>query len=75
LAACVPTSCSKHPVPADEPVRVAAVADLFFAFGELGAAFEKATGRRVVMQVPPARSFAGMSRRAARAKPRERILG
>jgi molybdate transport system substrate-binding protein len=40
--------CSR-PVPGgDEPVRVAAAADLAFAFKDIGAAYERATGRKVV---------------------------
>jgi molybdate transport system substrate-binding protein len=46
-AACLATGCSKHAGPEGEPLRVAAAADLSFAFVEIGAAFEKATGRRV----------------------------
>jgi molybdate transport system substrate-binding protein len=47
-AAYLATSCSRHPSPAGEPLRVAAASDLLFAFEEVGAAFEKATGRRAV---------------------------
>ena len=46
-AACLATSCSRHASPRDEPVRVAAAADLLFAFREVGAGFERTTGRRV----------------------------
>jgi len=46
-AACLATSCSRHPSPHTEPVRVAAAADLLFAFREVGAGFERTTGRRV----------------------------
>jgi molybdate transport system substrate-binding protein len=45
LAALV--GCAKKPA-ADEPLRVAAAADLAFAFKDVGAAYEKATGRAVV---------------------------
>jgi molybdate transport system substrate-binding protein len=41
-------ACSKQAAPEDEPLRVAAAADLSFAFKELGTAYEKATGRKVV---------------------------
>src|SRR5579864_5698728 len=47
-AACLATGCSRHAKPDDEPLRVAAAADLSFAFREIGAAFEKATGRSVL---------------------------
>jgi molybdate transport system substrate-binding protein len=46
-AAYLATSCARHATPPDEPVRVAAAADLLFAFREVGVGFEKATGRRV----------------------------
>jgi molybdate transport system substrate-binding protein len=39
--------CHKAPAPA-EPLKVAAAADLSFAFKDLGAAYEKKTGRPVV---------------------------
>jgi molybdate transport system substrate-binding protein len=42
------TSCSKPAQPGDEPVRVAAAADLSFAFEEIGMAYERATGTKVV---------------------------
>ncbi len=47
-AAYLATGCSRRANPDDEPLRVAAAADLSFAFEEIGAAFEKATGRKVV---------------------------
>jgi molybdate transport system substrate-binding protein len=41
--------CSKHPSSASqESVKVAAAADLSFAFKDVGDAYEKATGRKVV---------------------------
>lgn len=40
--------CGRSPAPAAEPVKVAAAADLSFAFKEVGAAYEKKTGRPVV---------------------------
>jgi molybdate transport system substrate-binding protein len=46
-AACLATSCSRQTSLPAEPVRVAAAADLLFAFKEIGAGFEKRTGRRV----------------------------
>jgi molybdate transport system substrate-binding protein len=39
--------CSKPPPAADEPLKVAAAADLSVAFEEVGAAFEKKTGKKV----------------------------
>ncbi len=39
--------CHKHDAPGVEPLRVAAAADLSFAFREVGAAFEKETGEPV----------------------------
>src|SRR5258708_2449290 len=47
-AACLATGCSKQAKSDDGPLRVAAAADLSFAFKEIGAAFERATGRSVV---------------------------
>jgi molybdate transport system substrate-binding protein len=47
-AACLVTGCAKHVSAETEPLRVAAAADLSFAFSEIGAAFERATGRSVV---------------------------
>jgi molybdate transport system substrate-binding protein len=41
-------ACHKHDAPSAEPLRVAAAADLSFAFKDLGAAFEKETGEPVV---------------------------
>jgi molybdate transport system substrate-binding protein len=42
------TGCSRHAAPEDEPLRVAAAADLSFAFKDIGDAYERATGRKVV---------------------------
>jgi molybdate transport system substrate-binding protein len=47
-AACLVTGCSKEVSSQSEPLRVAAAADLSFAFEEIGVGFQKATGRRVV---------------------------
>jgi len=42
-------ACSRHSAPgSSEPLHVAAASDLSAAFEELGASYEKATGRRVV---------------------------
>jgi molybdate transport system substrate-binding protein len=40
--------CPKHDAPNAEPLKVAAAADLAFAFKDVGAAFEKETGEPVV---------------------------
>jgi molybdate transport system substrate-binding protein len=40
--------CKRSPPPSDAPLHVAAAADLAEAFPEVGAAFEKATARKVV---------------------------
>lgn len=47
-AAYLATGCSKRANPDHVPLRVAAAADLSFAFKEIGAAFERDTGRNVV---------------------------
>jgi molybdate transport system substrate-binding protein len=41
-------ACHRHDPPSAEPLRVAAAADLSFAFKEVGTAFEKETGEPVV---------------------------
>ena len=41
-------ACSKHDAPGMEPLKVAAAADLSFAFKDLGDAYEKKTGQKVV---------------------------
>jgi molybdate transport system substrate-binding protein len=42
-------ACKKSPPPGSpEPIKVAAAADLSFAFKDVGAAYEKATGRKAV---------------------------
>jgi molybdate transport system substrate-binding protein len=41
-------ACHRHDTPSAEPLRVAAAADLSFAFKDVGAAFEKETGEPVV---------------------------
>ncbi len=46
-ASCL-TDCSRRAPAEQEPLKVAAAADLSFAFQELGAAYEKKTGRRVM---------------------------
>jgi len=44
-----PVACSKKtPAPSAEPVKVAAAADLSFAFKDLGEAYQKKTGQAVV---------------------------
>ncbi|MDP9037136.1 MAG: molybdate ABC transporter substrate-binding protein [Myxococcota bacterium] len=48
LAASSIAACTRPERRSPEPLRVAAAADLSFAFGELGAAYERATGRKVV---------------------------
>jgi molybdate transport system substrate-binding protein len=48
LSGIILLACSRAPAPADEPLRVAAAADLSFAFEEMGKAFEAKTGKRVV---------------------------
>lgn len=49
LAALVLGGCHKPPAPASsEPLKIAAAADLSFAFKDVGAAYEKATGQKVV---------------------------
>ena len=42
-------ACNPRPAPAAEPVRVAAAADLSFAFEELGKLFEARTGQKVAL--------------------------
>ena len=50
LAALGPVACKRATKPSSaEPLRVAAAADLAFAFKEVGAAFEKKTGHKVEM--------------------------
>jgi molybdate transport system substrate-binding protein len=50
LTAFAPTACKRNAASsAAEPLRVAAAADLAFAFKEVGAAFEKKTGHKVEM--------------------------
>ncbi len=47
VGACLVSGCKRAPG-AVEPVKVAAAADLAFAFPEVGALYEKSTGQRVV---------------------------
>ena len=49
--ALAPGACSKHDAPSTasaEPLKVAAAADLAFAFKDVGDAYEKSTGQKVV---------------------------
>src|ERR1700733_12738320 len=48
VAAGLAGGCKKEAAPSVEPLKVAAAADLSFAFKELGEAYEKKTGRKVV---------------------------
>lgn len=48
LALAGSAGCHKAPPQAAEPLKVAAASDLSFAFKDVGAAYEKATGRAVV---------------------------
>jgi len=43
-----PLGCSKHDTAVVEPLKVAAAADLSFAFKDVGEAYEKKTGQKVV---------------------------
>src|SRR5262245_32179724 len=47
LVVALASSCSKKAPSSDAPIKVAAAADLAFAFKDAGAAFEKKTGKKV----------------------------
>src|ERR1700689_4080466 len=48
LALAATVSCHREPSQAREPLKVAAAADLSFAFKDVGEAYEKKTGEKVV---------------------------
>lgn len=47
LCAAITGACSRSTPPGEAPIKVAAASDLSFAFKEVGAAFEKRSGRKV----------------------------